>query len=75
MSPADRFVLRLRAGRTEVVILPMDESPLRQLERLGQMQIRERWKADAIHIVAQALDDPQVRAALRDKGLHLVVVK
>ncbi len=75
MPLAERFVLRLRAGRTEVAILPMDEAKLQHLGAMGQAQTREEWKRDAIDVIAQALDDPAVRLALRDKGLHLVVVK
>lgn len=73
MITADRFVLRLRAGKTEIAILPLNEGILSHLGPEGQAQVREQWQAEAIRIMAQALDDPRVRAALRDKGLHLVV--
>jgi hypothetical protein len=75
MGLAERFVLRLRAGRTEVAIIPRDEGALFHPGPMGKAQVRERWKADAIEIIAQALDDPEIRAAFRDKGLQLVVVK
>ena len=71
----DRFVLRLRAGRTEVAILPLDASLANSLEPEGRAQVQAIWKCSAIQIIAQALDDPQVRLALRDRGLHLVVAK
>ncbi len=73
--PEELLVLRLRAGDTEIAIVPSDLKTLRFGDQITRVQMQEAYKTDAINIIAGSLDNAETRYALSLRGMKLVVVR
>ena len=67
------LVLRLRAGKTELTILPLNERSL--IYGKNRTADVEKLKRDAINIIAEHLDNPKARADFHGHGMRVFIIR